>query len=206
MTSHQCRLINTSRMTSRLSIQPTELSDLLVIHRAAISDDRGSLDRIFCSNNLNPLFLTRRIVQVNHTTTNLKGSIRGMHYQTPPFSDAKYVSCLKGMVFDVVVDIRPNSQTFMKWHSEILSSSNAKSIFIPEGFAHGFQCLTDDCQLLYLHTAVYNPEFYAGIHPFDPYISIDWPLDCSNISESDSSRPMINTNTVDFLFSVNPGY
>ena len=112
-----------------------------------------------------------------------------MHYQLPPSAEAKIVSCLRGAAFDVAVDLRRDSPTFLQWHAETLSAENHRSLVIPEGVAHGFQALADDCELLYFHTAAYDPAAERGLHPGDPRLAIAWPLPVERLSERDASHP-----------------
>lgn len=120
-----------------------------------------------------------------------KGSLRGMHFQHAPSAEMKFVSCLRGEVFDVAVDLRPDSSTFLQWHAEVLSADNRKTLAIPEGFAHGFQTLADDCEMFYLHTAVYNQAAEGGLNPQDPALAIAWPLPITELSVRDSTHSMI---------------
>jgi dTDP-4-dehydrorhamnose 3,5-epimerase len=114
-----------------------------------------------------------------------------MHFQRAPSAEMKFVSCLRGEVFDVAVDLRPNSATFLQSHTELLSANNRKTLAIPEGFAHGFQTLTDDCEMFYLHTAAYDPAAEGGLNPQDPTLAIPWPLPIAGLSARDAGRPMI---------------
>ena len=156
-----------------------------------MGDNRGYLERLFCSNNFHLLIPTKTIVQINHTITTQCGTVRGMHFQYSPHSETKFVSCLKGEVFDVAVDLRLNSPTFLHWHAEILSGNNHKTFFIPDGFAHGFQSLTENCELLYFHTAAYCKEVEDGLNALDPKLAISWPLTISEISKRDNLHPFL---------------
>jgi dTDP-4-dehydrorhamnose 3,5-epimerase len=143
---------------SRFDFSPTDLTGLIVVHRKATKDSRGFLSRFYCTDAFCEAGITEPIAQINHAFTRNKGAVRGMHFQYPPHAEVKLVSCLQGEIFDVAVDLRHNSRTFLHWHGEILSTKNRKSLLIPVGFAHGFQTLTDDCELIYLHTTAYHPE------------------------------------------------
>jgi len=135
-----------------------------------------------------------QIVRINHTYTQHKGTVRGMAFQNAPHVEMKFVSCLRGSVFDVAVDLRKGSPTFLQWHAELLSADNYKTFAIPEGFAHGFQTLTDDCEMLYLHTAAYAPGAEAGLNPQDPKLAITWPLPIAGISSRDAAHaPIVDT-------------
>ena len=166
------------------------------MQRKPMGDERGYLERLFCVSDLELLIGDRNIVQINHTLTMQTGVVRGMHYQNPPYAEMKLVSCLKGEVYDVAVDLRKNSPTFLKWHAAILSEENHRSFAIPEGFAHGFQTLTDHCELIYLHTAAYAPEAEAGLDALDPLVGIEWPLPITERSVRDQAHRKIN---VEFL-------
>jgi dTDP-4-dehydrorhamnose 3,5-epimerase len=170
---------------SRFSLEQTPIAGLQVILRRPIGDDRGCLERLFCVGELGGLLADRGIVQINRTLTVKSGTVRGMHYQPPPHAEMKLVSCLKGEVFDVAVDLRKGSPTFLKWHGEFLSEHNHRSLAIPEGFAHGFQTLSDNCELIYLHTAAYAPEVEAGLDPLDPLLGIEWVLPITDRSIRD---------------------
>ena len=175
-----------------MNLNSTPLSGLYVIERKSICDHRGAFSRLFCSNELLEIMRGRQVVQVNHSITKVKGAARGMHFQYPPYAEMKIVTCLQGEVFDVAVDIRQDSNSYLKWHAEILSQDNHKTLSIPEGFAHGFQTLTPDCEMLYLHTCAYNPEYEGGLNPSDPTLGIGWPLPFSEMSPKDLNHPFIN--------------
>ena len=132
-----------------------------------------------------------KIAQINHTLTQAAGTIRGLHFQQAPHDEAKFVSCLSGAVFDVAVDLRPDSPTYLQWHGEVLSADNGRSMMIPGGFAHGFQTLTEDCELIYLHDKPYAPEAEGGLNPLDPRLAIDWPLPVSQMSPRDKALPLM---------------
>lgn len=178
-------------MSARFEFRETVLSGLTVITRKKIGDQRGWLDRVFCLDELNEVIGNRSIIQINRTFTKNKGCVRGMHFQYPPSVEMKFVCCLKGKVFDVAVDLRSESSTFLKWHSELLSENNNKTLAIPVGFAHGFQTLTEECEMLYLHTAAYNSAAEGGLNPLDPDIGISWPLPLTELSERDANHPMV---------------
>lgn len=178
-------------MSSRFDIQATPLSGLNLLLRKPLGDSRGYLERMFCLDELNEVFGDRRVVQINHTLTQVKGTVRGLHFQYAPHAEMKFVSCLRGSVFDVAVDLRKGSPTFLHWHAELLSAENHKTFAIPEGFAHGFQTLTDDCEMLYLHTAAYAPGAEAGLNPLDAKLAITWPLPIAEMSQRDAAHTPI---------------
>jgi dTDP-4-dehydrorhamnose 3,5-epimerase len=170
----------------------TPLEGLTLIQRKMNEDNRGFFSRFFCSEEYAALGLTENIVQINHTKTIRGGTVRGLHFQRPPHSEIKIVSCVRGEVFDVVVDIRKGSKTFLQWHGETLSEDNYRSLFIPRGFAHGFQALGNDCELIYLHSAPYQQSSEGALNVSDPRLSISWPLSIVDLSERDSSHSFIS--------------
>lgn len=179
-------------MSSRFTIHDTPLAGLLVLGRLPRSDARGFFERLFCAGELEPILGGRQLRQLNRTLTARSGTVRGMHFQRPPYAELKLVSCLRGEVFDVAVDVRPESPTFLRWHAEILSGDNHKTLVIPEGFAHGFQTLTEDCEMFYCHTADYHPEAEQALNPRDPRLAIAWPEPITEISERDAAQPLLD--------------
>ena len=177
---------------SRFTISETELTGLKVIERQRLSDARGFLARIFCAEEFTAIGWHHPIAQINHTSTAARGTIRGMHFQHPPHSEMKLVSCLRGEVWDVAVDIRADSPTFLHWFGAHLSADNCRALLIPEGFAHGFQTLTDAVQLLYCHSAAHAAGSEGGLNPRDPGLAIAWPLPVTEISDRDMSHPLIH--------------
>ena len=178
-------------MKGRFAFSKTALSGLTVVHRKPIEDDRGSLTRFYCAEEYKTAGVFTTVLQINHTLTKKSGAVRGLHFQFPPNAETKAVSCLKGEIYDVAVDLRQDSPTFLDWHSEILSGENQKSLIIPEGFAHGFQTLVENCELLYLHSALFCSDSEGALNVRDPRIGIDWPLPITELSERDRSHPFI---------------
>ena len=176
---------------SQFSILDTPIEGLKVIERKPIGDHRGFLTRIFCNNQLKSAGWKKPIAQINQSVTKKRGTVRGMHFQNPPYAEMKLVSCLQGEIWDVAVDLRKNSPTFLCWHAEKLSSENYRALLIPEGFAHGFQALSDDCEVIYVHSASYLPEAEGGICSNDPALAICWPLDIVEISKRDAEYPFL---------------
>lgn len=172
----------------------TKLEGSYIIEPEPFTDERGWFVRYFCMDEFMQIGHTKEWLQMNHSATYKKGSLRGMHYQTEPYREIKLVRCIAGSVFDVIVDLRKGSSTFLQWVGAELSAANKKMIYIPEGFAHGFQCLTDDCELLYHHTEYYKPNVEAGIKYNDPKINIEWPLPVTTISERDATHAFLNNN------------
>ena len=161
---------------NRFLITEMPLSGLKLIERKKIGDSRGFLSRLFCMEELSAAGWVKPVAQINHTYTANKGTVRGMHFQREPHAEMKLVTCIRGEIFDVAMDVRAGSPTFLKWHGEILSADNCKALLIPEGFAHGFQTLTDDVELIYFHSAAYSPDAESGLNPNDRMLSIKWSL------------------------------
>jgi len=178
-------------MSQHFTLTDTTISDLVVLERKPIKDNRGLFERMFCKDELSRVLQGKSIVQVNHTHTKKVGALRGMHFQYPPHAELKLVSCLKGEVFDVAVDLRQSSSTFLRWHAEVLSADNFKTFVIPEGFAHGFQTLTEDCEMYYFHTAAYSTESEGALNALDPRLNITWPKSITEQSERDQAHPML---------------
>ena len=176
----------------RFDFIPTPLAGLKLVQRKAIEDHRGFLSRFYCADEFRLAGFTKPIAQINHTLTRKKGAVRGLHFQQSPHAEIKMVSCLRGEIWDVAVDLRRDSPTFLQWHGEVLSATNRKSLLIPEGYAHGFQALTEDCELIYLHTAAYHPEAEGALNVSDPRLNIAWPLTIDDLSERDRSHPFIS--------------
>ena len=170
----------------------TPLEGLKLIKRNKIEDNRGYLSRFFCIDDLNSSKDRFNISQINYTSTFKKGTVRGMHFQIGSFAEKKIVNCLQGEIYDVAVDLRPDSKTFLHWYSQVLSKENLYSLYIPKGFAHGFQALTDNVDLLYFHSAPYSKEYERGINVHDPKINIKWPLEITSISNRDSMLEKFN--------------
>jgi dTDP-4-dehydrorhamnose 3,5-epimerase len=177
---------------SRLNVTDLPLHGLKLVERQQLGDSRGFLSRLFCAEELATAGWHQPIAQINQTVTQKKGTVRGMHYQRPPYSEMKLVSCLQGAIWDVAVDLRAGSPTLLQWHAVELSASNHLALLIPEGFAHGFQTLVDDCELIYLHTKAYAQSAEAGLNPQDPMLSINWPLGIDELSARDAQHPVLD--------------
>jgi dTDP-4-dehydrorhamnose 3,5-epimerase len=172
----------------------TGLAGSFLIDIFPVEDERGWFVRTFCKNEFEEIGHKKEWMQINHSFTYDAGTIRGMHFQRPPFSEIKLIRCIAGKIFDVIIDIRKNSSTFLKWFGIELSAENKKMIYIPEGFAHGFQTLTNDCQLIYNHSEYYKPGVEGGIKYDDAGIGIEWPLPAKNVSVRDSHHPLLDKN------------
>lgn len=178
-------------MSGRFDIEDTPLVGLLVLHKKRMQDHRGFFERVYCSQDLAGVLAGRSIAQVNRSMTAKPGSVRGMHFQRPPYAELKIVSCIKGSIFDVAVDLRRGSPTYLQWHAQVLSDDNGAVLVIPEGFAHGFQTLQPDCEMLYFHTAPYAPDYEAGLNVNDPALAIAWPAAIGEMSERDAAFPTV---------------
>ena len=178
-------------MSDRFDNIETPLAGLRLLQRKPRGDTRGYLERLYCRTELSDILDGAEIEQINRTLTHGCGTVRGLHFQHPPHAEIKLVTCLRGEVFDVAVDLRRGSPTFLDWHGERLSGENHRTLAIPRGFAHGFQTLSEDCEMLYLHTAAYQSDAEAGINPQDPRIAVHWPVPIAQISARDVSHPFI---------------
>ena len=176
---------------SRFTIRDTPIADLKIVEHQQLGDSRGFLARLFCADELAAAGWHKPIIQINQTLTQKQGTVRGLHYQNAPYAEMKLVTCLRGAIWDVAVDLRAGSSTFLQWHAEELSAANHRALLIPEVFAHGFQTLCDDCELIYLHSRAYTPSAEAGLNPKDPMISISWPLFITELSTRDAQHPML---------------
>jgi dTDP-4-dehydrorhamnose 3,5-epimerase len=172
----------------------TPLQGSYIIALQPFTDERGWFARFYCKDEFKQIGHEKEWLQLNHSATYKKGSIRGMHFQKPPHSEIKMVRCIAGAVLDVIIDLRKNSSTFLKWFGAELSAENKKMLYIPEGFAHGFQCLTDNCELIYHHTEFYAPAAEAGIKYDDPKINIEWALPVTRISQRDAAHIYLDGN------------
>lgn len=175
-----------------MKIISTQLDSVVTVESIKYFDQRGEFLRAYCQSELGELIGKRQIMQINVSQTFSVGAVRGMHYQRPPQAEMKLIRCVKGKVWDVAVDLRAGSPTYLQWHAEELSAVNAKMLIIPEGCAHGFQVLEENSELLYLHTAVYSPEAEGGVRHNDPRINIQWPLEITDLSERDLNHPLID--------------
>lgn len=169
-----------------LIVRATPIPGVLVIKRQSFCDKRGSFQRLFCLKELSDFIGNREIRQINQTKTENKGTVRGIHFQYPPHAELKYVSCLQGEIWDVAVDLRAGSPTFLRHFGIALTASNNLSLIIPEGVGHGYQSQTDHCEMLYLHTRDYSRNHEGCVDPLDEALGVDWPLPVTSISDRDS--------------------
>jgi len=180
-------------MSDRFTPIHEPLPGLHVFERRRVGDARGYLERVFDVDGTAPMLPFGTVAQVNRTVTALAGTVRGMHFQRPPHAEIKLVHCTRGSVFDVAVDLREGSPTYLQWHGEILSADNLRCMRIPEGFAHGFQSLQPDSELIYVHSQPYRPESEDGVRPLDPRLAITWPMEIALISDRDNNHRLIGT-------------
>ena len=167
----------------------TKLSGVYVIDIEKIEDERGFFARTWDKDELSKMGLESEFIQSSISLNKKKGTIRGMHYQTKPYEENKIVRCTRGRIFDVIIDLRSNSKTFKEWFSVELSADNYKMLYIPKGFAHGFQTLEDNTEVFYQISQYYNSEYSKGIIWNDKIFQINWPLPLTNISQKDLSNP-----------------
>lgn len=172
----------------------TPIPDLFLVQSIPIADGRGMFARTFCKKEFAKINFNQEFVQFNHSFNLKKGTIRGMHFQNPPFTETKLIRCIQGKVFDVAIDIRKNSSTFLQHFAVELSAENMLSILIPKGFAHGFQTLEDNSTLIYHHTDYYTQQADAGVRYDDPATKINWQLPAVNVSDKDKNYPLIDIN------------
>ncbi|KKH47426.1 dTDP-4-dehydrorhamnose 3,5-epimerase [Methanosarcina sp. 1.H.A.2.2] len=174
-----------------MKIEKLPMCGAAVIEAEPFMDHRGVFARFFCEKELSEIIGNRHFVNVNFSRTLKKGAIRGLHFQYPPKAEMKLVRCIRGSVYDVIVDIRKDSPTFLKWFSIELSADNMKMLCVPEGFAHGFQVLEESSEMLYLHSEFYSKEHEGALNYSDPLLAITWPVESADVSERDKNHKMI---------------
>lgn len=169
--------------------QPTNLADAYLIQVETITDDRGFFARAWCVEEFAAHGLDTTLVQCNLSFNQQQGTVRGMHYQMMPFAETKVVRCIRGALYDVIIDLRPASPTYLQWLGVTLSAENRTALYVPRGFAHGFQTLTDETEVFYQMSAFYAPEYARGVRWNDPHFGIAWPLPVTVMSGKDQSYP-----------------
>lgn len=182
---------NGARVT-RLHVTDLPLDGVKRVERTVNGDTRGTFSRVFCADELASAGWEDPVAQVNVSETARRGTVRGLHYQLPPHAEMKLVTCLRGEVWDVAVDLRRGSPTFLRWHAETLSASNRFALLIPKGVAHGWQSLTDDVEILYCHSAPYAASAEGGVNPLDPRLQLVWPLPVAALSSRDAAYPLLS--------------
>ena len=175
-----------------MKFYPLPLPGAYEIELEPRGDERGRFTRLFCAKELAEIGHVTPIVNVNHSYTQKKGTIRGMHFQNPPDCEIKIVKCLRGAIWDCIVDIRKDSPAFLHWTGVELTENNQRMIYIPEGFAHGFQSLTDDVEIVYFVSKFYAPDNEAGLRYDDTTLNIDWPVDVTEVSARDREHSLLN--------------
>lgn len=186
---HRSRLMISG--SERFSFELLPLEGACRITRRKLGDERGFLERMFCGQELAERIGFGVVTQINRTFTRAVGVVRGMHYQAPPSAEAKIVTCLRGSIVDTIVDIRSGSPTFLQHIAVLLSADDDSALFVPRGFAHGFQTLQPDTELLYFHDNYYDSQREHGLLPLDPALGIQWPLEVKQISDRDRNHPAI---------------
>jgi len=171
----------------------TKIENLYIIEPELKTDERGYFARIFCEKEIAKISLDFKIVQINRSLNKKKGIIRGMHFQKFPKAEDKIVQCIKGAIYDVAIDLRKDSPTYGQWVAEELSEDNKKMFLIPKGFAHGFQSLVDDSEVLYFLSEFYSPEHSSGVRWNDPSLRIKWPIENPFLLERDKNWPLIKS-------------
>lgn len=172
-----------------MKFSETPLEGAYLIELDKLKDERGFFARTFCSNEFEIRGLMPKFVQCNLSYNGKRGTVRGMHYQRPPHEEAKLVHCIRGELYDVIIDLRPSSKTYRQTFATHLNRNSGTMLYIPEGFAHGFQTLQDETEVLYYMSSPYKPEAAAGIRWNDPSFSISWPLEVAIISDRDRRYP-----------------
>lgn len=175
--------------------EETYLKGAYVVSLELVNDERGGFARTFCKKEFSKINHSKEFVQINHSYNTHKGTVRGMHFQVAPYQEIKLIRCVKGAVLDVIVDLRKNSPTFLKHFAIELSEENKKMIYVPEDFAHGFQTLTKNAELIYHHTQYYTPGSDSGIRFDDPTLNIKWPLEAVMVSNKDKNYKLIDNKS-----------
>jgi dTDP-4-dehydrorhamnose 3,5-epimerase len=168
----------------------TELSGVFVIHVEPVHDKRGFFARSWCQKEFASHGINSHMVQCNISDNLRKGTLRGMHYQAAPYAETKLIRCSRGSIFDVALDLRPSSGTYKQWTAAVLTELNHHMMCIPEGCAHGFLTLEDDCEVFYQMSEFYHPESSRGVRWNDPAFRIEWPGEVEVISTRDASYPL----------------
>lgn len=185
------RLSRSGEVVFLMQFLKTSLQDAMLIKAERIYDNRGYFATVFSVPDYEAHGIPTRILQTSTSFNNVRGTVRGMHLQLPPYAETKLVRAVAGAIYDVIVDLRPDSPTFKKWEAFELSADNMNVLYIPEGFAHGYQTLTDNAEVFYQLSQTYAPGHARGIRFDDPSIDIKWPLDVAVISERDAKLPTL---------------
>ncbi len=172
-----------------MTFEETKINGAFVVQLEKLKDHRGYFARAWCKEELEQMNLETDIKQYNASYNYKKGTLRGLHYQNPPYTETKYVRCTNGAVYDVIVDLRPESPTYKKWLGIELSAENMKMLYVPKGCAHGYLTLTDNAEVFYMVTAFYHKEAEGGVRYNDPAFNIEWPVEITDISDKDKKHP-----------------
>lgn len=174
-----------------MKLKQTKIKGVYIIKPDVKIDDRGYFFRVFCNKEIKENGIDFEIKQINRSFNKKKGTLHGMHFQKHPKAEGKIVQCIKGAIYDIALDLRPNSKTYGKWVGEELSEGNKKMLLIPKGCAHGYQSLKDNSEILYFSSEFYSPKYEGGIRWNDSFFKIKWPIKISNISDKDKIWPLI---------------
>lgn len=177
-----------------LKIERTPLAGLVTLRGAPHVDARGRFERMFCREDYAAVRPGLDFPQVNLSRTLERGTVRGLHFQRPPRAEAKLIRCLRGAAWDVAVDLRRGSSTFLQWHALELRADASLAVFVPEGFAHGFQALEPETELLYFHTVPWSPEHEGALRHDDPRVAVRWPLPPAGLSPRDLANPLLEAD------------
>jgi dTDP-4-dehydrorhamnose 3,5-epimerase len=172
----------------------TKLAGAYLISLQLIEDDRGFFARTWCRDEFAAHNLNTRLVQANVSHNRLRGTLRGLHYQAAPYAETKVVRCIRGAIYDVIVDIRESSPSYLDWIGVELTEANREMVYVPEGFAHGFQTLSDGSEVEYQMSEFFNADAAGGLRYDDPAIGIKWPLPVETISTKDASWPLLEVS------------
>jgi dTDP-4-dehydrorhamnose 3,5-epimerase len=172
-----------------MKFTPTDIQDVFIVELEKREDDRGFFARGFCQREFEEHGMIPQVVQANISYNKYKGTLRGMHYQVSPCEETKFLRCTKGSVYDVIIDMRPESKTYKKWIGVELTDQNYKMLYVPRNFAHGFQTLEDETEVMYLVSEFYAPQTERGVRYNDPSFNIQWPLAVAQISDKDAGWP-----------------
>lgn len=189
------RMNDSVRTSPRFDFVATPIAGVWQVRRKPAVDSRGFFARAYCSEEFKTIGVVQSVVQINHSYSRIAGTVRGLHFQHPPHHETKIVSCPVGRIFDVAVDLRRNSPTYLHTFGAELSAENRTCLVIPPGCAHGFQTLCDEAETLYYVTSPYHGAAEDGLNPFDPVLAIRWPLAATEVSERDAQRALIDRVT-----------
>jgi dTDP-4-dehydrorhamnose 3,5-epimerase len=178
-------------MDDKIKFNVTKIEGLYVAESSVFQDKRGDFSRLFCLDIFKRIGFKKNIVNINYSKTLNKGGVRGMHYQDHPYSEEKIVKCISGSVYDVAIDMRIGSPTYLEYYGVELTKENGKMLCVPEGFAHGFQALSDNAEIIYFNTQYYHPEVECGVNVLDPSVNIKWPLKVGAQSDKDKKIGLI---------------